>query len=183
MEMTEQGFSYQTELYFSWLCGIVGADTVDNLHHGTLAVLFDQNFVWDPRFVGDENRAEDGTELRDQFCDDVIHNWDDTRFLFGPCTVLEMLIALAWRMAFETDEVDGTDAGTSAWFWVLMMNLDLIRERPAAEIVDVVNILLTRSYGRNGRGGLFPLNSPRGDCRKMEIWDQMHAYIQENYTP
>ena len=47
----------------------------------------------------DDNRAEDGLQLRNQFADEQDYDLADDD-LTGPCTVLEMLIALAIRMDF-----------------------------------------------------------------------------------
>jgi hypothetical protein len=42
-------------------------------------------------------------------------------------------------------------------------------------------VLNKREYFPSGKGGLFPLENPREDQTKVEIWYQMHAYVMENY--
>jgi hypothetical protein len=37
-----------------------------------------------------------------------------------------------------------------------------------------------RLYTTSGYGGLFPLEEPKEDQRKVEIWYQMMAYLGEN---
>lgn len=125
--------------------------------------------------LNDENRAGDGLALR-------------TLFLYAPdakskpCSVLEMLIALAIRLAYEVN--DGQNE--SLYFWLLIENLGLISQTDEAFNESKIRIHVTRFLGRtyhpNGSGGgLFPLKNPRGDLRKIEIWYQMQAYIAEKY--
>ena len=125
----------------------------------------------------DDNRAMDGLQLRALYeeaesCEIEFDNGH-------PCTLFEMLIALAERMSyiiynpkFEEDEYD-----TASCFWLLIRNLDLKVEsgRNTLKLTD----LLERKYSPNGSGGLFPLKNPVVDQRGVEIWYQMMAYIEQ----
>ena len=42
-----------------------------------------------------------------------------------------------------------------------------------------IDVLLARSYCRNGRGGLFTVKNRNVDMRKAEIWYQMNWYLDE----
>lgn len=131
----------------------------------------------------DANREEDGIDLRYRFITEVgiPKNYQEVyAYLDGPCSVLEMMIALAIRC--EESIMDDPDIGdrTSEWFWLMMKNLGLDYmsdrkfDRDIAE--EKISIFLDRKYKRNGEGGLFVINGRR-DLRKVEIWYQMCWYL------
>ena len=131
----------------------------------------------------DANREEDGIDLRYRFITEVgiPKNYQEVyAYLDGPCSVLEMMIALAIRC--EESIMDDPDIGdrTSDWFWLMMKNLGLDYmsdrkfDRDIAE--EKISIFLDRRYKRNGEGGLFVVNGRR-DLRKVEIWYQMCWYL------
>lgn len=131
----------------------------------------------------DANREEDGIDLRYRFITEVgiPRNYQEVYgYLDGPCSVLEMMIALAIRC--EESIMDDPDIGdrTSEWFWLMMKNLGLDYmsdrkfDRDIAE--EKISIFLDRRYKRNGEGGLFVVNGRR-DLRKVEIWYQMCWYL------
>lgn len=131
----------------------------------------------------DANREEDGIDLRYRFITEVgiPKNYQEVyAYLDGPCSVLEMMIALAIRC--EESIMDDPDIGdrTSEWFWLMMKNLGLDYmsdrkfDRNIAE--EKISIFLDRKYKRNGEGGLFVVNGRR-DLRKVEIWYQMCWYL------
>lgn len=131
----------------------------------------------------DANREEDGIDLRYRFITEVgiPKNYQEVYgYLDGPCSVLEMMIALAIRC--EESIMDDPDIGdrTSEWFWLMMKNLGLNYmsdrkfDRDIAE--EKISIFLDRKYKRNGEGGLFVVNGRR-DLRKVEIWYQMCWYL------
>ena len=131
----------------------------------------------------DANREEDGIDLRYRFITEVgiPKNYQEVYgYLDGPCSVLEMMIAVAIRC--EESIMDDPDIGdrTSEWFWLMMKNLGLDYmsdrkfDRNVAE--EKISIFLDRRYKRNGEGGLFVVNGRR-DLRKVEIWYQMCWYL------
>ena len=125
----------------------------------------------------DENRAAGGEALRDKYSDEYSIDIDDVRT--GPCTVLEMLISLADHM---TDQLA---CDISDWFWQLIENLHLSKydndEFDPRAVEFIIMSWLHRSYSSNGEGSLFPLKEYKGDCRNLDIWSQMNAWINENY--
>ena len=133
----------------------------------------------------DDNRGMDGIELRDDFLD---RGGGQHALPFGPCTVLEMLIGLSFRLEFETSQ-SKWEKTFNEWFWILIDNLEL----DYRSNIDISNTeyerkierhiirFLERRYKSNGEGGLFPLKNPKKDQKKIEVWYQMSAYILENY--
>ena len=133
----------------------------------------------------DGNRAEDGTDLRYRFGYEnsydgaIIATYLDDR----PCSVLEMLIALAIRC--EEHIMDDPDIGnrTGQWFDDMISNLGLSRMTDARfdknYVNRVIDKFLNREYGRNGEGGLFTVEHCPRDLRSVEIWYQMCLYLDE----
>ena len=132
----------------------------------------------------DGNRAEDGIDLRYRFGreysypDAMIASYLDDR----PCSILEMMTALAIRC--EEHIMDDPDIGnrTGQWFWSMLVNLGLGSMYDAKfdryRVDRILERLLDREYGRNGKGGLFTVNNGR-DMRTTEIWYQMNYYLSE----
>jgi hypothetical protein len=131
--------------------------------------------------ANDENRADDGINLRSRFIFDCSYNNSVLGYLDGPCSVLEMLVALAHRC--EEQIMDDPDIGdrTGQWFWMMIKNLGLesmTDDQFDEEFVNErVSIFLDREYESNGEGGLFVLDNCRYDLRTVEIWYQMCWYL------
>lgn len=128
----------------------------------------------------DENRAFDGIGLRRRFalsqdCEDM------TDYLDGPCSVLEMMIALSVRC--EENIMDDPQIGdrTGQWFWGMIVNLGLGSmtdgKYDKRYVEDVLERFLNRDYDPDGRGGLFTVRNTRRDLRDVEIWYQMCWYL------
>lgn len=166
------------ELYLTWLYAQVGSvveKSPSQTYWKVLRKLYTKEFVW--IVPNDDNRADDGRDLRVDFLTyedlDVDRHWMDM-----PCSMLELLIGLARRLAFE---VDG-EART--WFWRLMENLGLDKYNdntlvPEHELDRILDEVIWRTYNRRGHGGLFPLRRSRQDQREVELWYQMQAYLLE----
>lgn len=124
----------------------------------------------------DKNRALDGIDLRSRFMDGDARFMDD-----DPCSVLEMMIALAIRC--EENIMDNPEVGdrTGQWFWGMVVNLGLgsmTDDRYDEEYVDfVINKFLDRDYEPDGEGGLFHIRRCRQDVRDVEIWYQLCWYL------
>ena len=130
----------------------------------------------------DSNRKEDGVELRHRFRRE--RAYDDATILYlcnNPCSILEMLVALAVRC--EEQIMSDPDIGnrTGQWFWGMIENLGLLSMDDTEfdiEYVDYIcSKLLMREYAPNGEGGLFTINDCRYDLRTVEIWYQLGWYL------
>lgn len=166
------------EGYFNWLYSLVAPTRNINparTYYLLLEQMFKKEFRWS--VPNDDNRVEDGKELRAEFLDNY---GVDSSWMNEGCSVLEMLIALARRATFEGDgEID-------EWFWLMVENLGLRQFTDegysdwVAEKVDVaLDIFIDREYDHDGEGGLFPLHISNVDQREVEIWYQMSCYILE----
>lgn len=172
------------ERYFVWLYSLVadpGIHEPDLTYWGLLRELHARQFVW---FVSrDDNRAEDGKELRLAFLrheemsrDSVDHRWVE----YG-CSFLELMVAMSGRLQQQLDP----DSSLAYWFWeVLMANIGLRHCTDgvgfeSCDIDETVNRVIFRQYESDGTGGFFPLQYPQEDQRGVELWYQLSAYVIE----
>ena len=171
------------EQYFQFL-----KSQVQNInHHNLLNCLHNIDFYG--LVPNDDNREIDGIKLREIF-DTHERRGGTAPFLCQakPCTMLEMLIGLAYRMENELS-IGQNNPIMPECFWILIANLGLDWAddsvfQPSDELIIQNRVLtvISRSYMRNGNGGLFPLRRAVQDQRKVEIWYQMSAWILENFA-
>lgn len=171
--------AYLDEQYFEWLYSQLCSVKIKNprrTYWKLFKILFTKEFVW---FVpNDDNRVEDGRDLRYEFLEQKQLECDDDNWLNMGCSMLELLMGLSERLAFETN------ASPQEWFWELIENLNLGKyndraDIPEQEVHDILDRVIWRTYRRNGDGGLFPLTKPERDQRDVELWYQLSAYILE----
>lgn len=159
--------------YKQWLLKKVGFD--DN-HYKKLIQFLDQtNYIWNIDW--DENREMDGRYLREE-CNLDLNPMD------APVSVLEVLIAFAIRI---DDEYlgDPRDPHPEVIFSEMLDNLGLLYYDDShfswSAIQNSLRVWLNREFEPNGVGSPFPLRHPPYDQREIQLWDQMNAYISENY--
>ena len=172
--------------YFDWMCRLVYNDKYSKKTSYRKLLCYLDTIEFTYILPLDDNRAEDGVDLRYRFGyefeydDSMIASYLDDR----PCSVLEMMIALAMRCE-ETIMVN-PDYGDrmGQWFWNMIVNLGLGPMTDAKfdkDYVDeVIDRFLNRDYAPNGEGGLFTVDNPHRDMRSVEIWYQMCWYLDEN---
>lgn len=169
--------------YFEWLCSLVcDVDPPEALSYRKLLThLHNVRFTYTIR--KDQNRAEDGKDLRWRFvCGQDYPDYynDYLTCLDEPCSVLEMMMALAIRCEEIMDDPSFGNR-TAQWFWGMIVNMGLgsmTDTRYDRLLVDVaVTRLLNREYEANGRGGLFMIRNCTCDLRSIEIWRQMCFYL------
>lgn len=166
-------------LYFNWLYSqVCNPDSRRQSEHyiKLFCLMHQTEFLY--KIPGDDNRAEDGRDLRPEFLREEFIK-DDGLFSSQGCSVLEMLIALSRRASFATDE------SSSVWFWIMLDNLGLSgfhdgRRFDRRHVQAVLDNLIYRTYNSYGLGGLFPLLRTNRDQTKVEIWYQFNEYLFEH---
>lgn len=160
--------------YFEWLCDIVYDRHAPSVPYDCLLRHL-HNIEFRYSIPRDQNCADHGVYLRYQFADDRSDEIE------GPCSVLEMMVALALRC--EVNIMDNPKMGdrTSHWFWQMIVNLGLgsmddYRYNPDY-VDDVIDRFLERDYEPDGRGGLFRIRHCDQDLRNMCIFNQMCWYL------
>ena len=166
--------------YFEFLLELIDAKRFSRQvsYRKLLMRLHDTEFTW---FVPyDDNRADDGIQLRRRFAllrDDI----SLSSYISGPCSVLEMMVALAVRC--EETIMDDALMGnrTGQWFWGMIHNLGLSPMSDSKfdkRTVDkIIQCFLNREYEPNGKGGLFTVKKYERDMRTVEIWCQLNWYL------
>lgn len=171
------------ESYFKWLYEQVASVSYKNparTYWSLTRHLHKTEFRWS--VPNDDNRVEDGRDLRYEFS--KAHRIrPDRDWMDLECSMLEMLIGLARRLAFEAE------GEVAVWFWELMDNVELRQFNDGAyrprepgiqeHVTLTLEQIIERNYLPNGQGGLFPLAYPPEDQRKVELWYQMSHYLVE----
>jgi len=165
--------------YFEYLCELIDSMRFakQNSYRKLLMHLHNIEFTW---FVpNDDNRADDGIQVRRRFAlsrNDI----GLQKYLTGPCSVLEMMIALALRCEEWMDNAEFGNR-TGQWFWGMIRNLGLSSMRDSnfdrKYVDDVIARLLNREYEPDGKGGLFTVKHCNHDLRTVEIWCQLSWYL------
>lgn len=142
-------------------------------------VLYDTDFEWILEL--DRDRTLDGLKLRDEL---------GAVLPSKPCSVLEVLIGLAIRMAYLVEPADdgSSDSIVADMFWVLVAKLGLtvytneviLRNNTSClTIIDILNRWMQREFEPDGHGSPFPLETPVKDQRLCPMSYQMNAFVQE----
>lgn len=170
--------------YFKWLFDLVHDEGYPEQISYKKLLMHLHSIDFRYQILMDRNRASDGADLRYRFA--LTHNYcgpieDILGALDRPCTVLEMIVALAIRC--EEDYMDDPRIGdrTQQWFWEMLVNLGLGPMTDAKfdkEFVNnAINRFLDREYEPDGRGGLFTVRECDTDLRNIDIWTQMCWYL------
>jgi hypothetical protein len=178
--------------YYEWLCDMIHVNTFERSYWLLAKTLHKREYYW--TVPNDDNRNVDGQKLREEYL--LVHKIPEclkggyaTPGFCGPCSMLEMLVGLAKRMADMMQDVN-EEGQIYKWFWIILENCGLGKFTDEAfvdlggpiAVLEVVDKVLERGYRRDGKGGLFPLKHTTKDQRKIEIWYQMCEYILENYN-
>lgn len=178
--------------YFLWLCDKVNApryaDRPEPSYNQLLVHLQFKNYRYS--IPMDANREGDGENLRYRFATET--GLDDrivaSLLDIYPCSVLEVLVALAVRI--EESLMYDPDLGnrTGMWFWDMISNMGLSGMTDSyydQQYVDsVLDKFLDREYEPDGSGGgAFIIKHRNEDLRNVELWCQMAWYVDEAYHP
>lgn len=171
--------------YFDWLCMKIGVDNQNPKRNYGQMVKMLHGIDYTPILSMDENRANDGIQLRVEFMN--AHGPYGSSTNRGPCTLLEFLVALAMKMNFLMGEEDNQHH-TEWYFWRMIRHLGLRKYTDdfwfscngEFFVEDAADRVINRKYEANGDGGLFPLRGYYGDQRTIETWQQMQYWLGEN---
>lgn len=167
--------------YLDYLVSLIEPDDVDHDYSKLYMHLYRARFVH--FFPGDENRASDGVDLRRRFMfQSRLPRYKFTEdWLELPCSVLEFLVALSQKFAFQIDH------SLRECFWHLLRNVGLSEIDDASYSVRDVDAILDRitfrTYDEYGQGGLFPLTQIDRDQRQVETLYQLYTYVNQEYYP
>ena len=166
--------------YFNWMCRLVSDERRSGYHR---LLKFLDSVIFQYTIPMDGNRADDGIDLRYRFgYENGYSNAEVALYLdVTPCSVLEMMVAMAFRC--EEHIMSDPDIGdrTSIWFWDMVNSLglgDMVNDNFDIDRADyIIDCFLNRKYSRNGEGGLFTVPNCARDMRTVELWAQMNWYL------
>ena len=182
--------TYRDEIvneYFEWMYHLVcntNKRKNDISYRKLLYYLHSVIFV--PRLEMDDSRRIDGIKFRYRFGyengypDEYITEYLDNR----DCSVLEMMVALAFKVEEDITYNYLYGNRTGQWFWSMIISLGLNKmtdenfDRAYCE--DVIDTFLARQYDYDGKGGLFTLEHPHQNMQTVDIWCQFMWYLDEN---
>ena len=170
--------------YFEWLYDLVCKNryTNDISVRKLLMYLHGTEFFY--TIPMDENRAIDGVSLRWQYICEMGYSRDILDDLDGPCSILEMMVALCFKCEGFMDDPTIGDR-FAQWFWHMIVSLGLggmdDRSFNKRKVESSVSRFLNRDYEPDGKGGLFTIRNCNRDLRHVEIWHQMCWYLDEYY--
>ena len=162
--------------YFAWL-----VSRVEPINRPDMTKLYEALFYREFQWIleRDGNRAEDGVTMRKQFTNETGYILSDEEY-HKPCSVLEMMVALAERCDNAT-MTDFDDREPWVWFDEMLKSLGLENMTDNVfnpeKVDDILTRFLERKYTQTGKGGLFYIPHAEHDMRKIEIWYQMNMYI------
>lgn len=165
--------------YFEWIYNMLCGNRYRKPYtfRKLLMYLHSTEFIY---FIPmDSNRYEDGINLRYRFAYDTGCACADS-YLDGPCSVLEMMVALSISCEEIMDEPRIGDR-TSQWFWGMVTNLGLGSmfdcRFDIQYVSETIYRFLHREYEPDGKGGLFTVKNCEDDLREVEIWYQACWYL------
>lgn len=167
--------------YFEWLLEVIDIRRYSEQTSFFKLMAFLHNTDFRYIINKDANRASDGIDLRYRFSLAKGYYGGIVDELDGPCSVLEMMVALAVRCEEAIMDDPALGDRTGQWFWGMINSLGLgglidsrFDKRFAQEVIDN---FLDRKYAPNGYGGLFTIKRCPVDLRTVEIWNQLCWYL------
>lgn len=138
----------------------------------------------------DENRLNDGMRIRNTFFEEYMDADILDEVYNLPCSVLEVLIALSWRLDHEyigdhmtIDTFEERKEYELFFEMVENLGLDQFPNKyyDEREIDRILKKWLLRKFKKNGEGSIFPISYPVNNQKEIEIWAQAMEYINEKY--
>lgn len=175
--------------YYHWLVSLVCDEYHAKYYNKLLSALYGQEFYWS--ITRDEDRAIDGINLRRRYIEEHCKgsgyksrgNIESVPTQDDPCTLLEMMAAMAIRCEIECFGYNSDNDMTDTWFWNMIINLGLDKMddgnfKPGLVHNRVLD-LLDRQFEPNGKYGLFTVEGRTEDMRDVDFWMQMMWYIAD----
>lgn len=171
------------KMYLNWL-----KERIIDEDHTNYGKLLDRLYEWsyEAFLPMDENREADGIDLRYRYgyeCN--IPNPEIASYIdVMPCTMLEMMVALALRCEREIMSSQEHGDRSALLFWEMISNMGLITMHDlnydVRYVDDVVDRFLSGDIEPDGTGGLFIINNMRGtNLSSVELWAQANWYLEE----
>lgn len=176
------------EEYFEWMYHLVCNDNrLKNKLSYRKLLHYLNSVIFVPTIDMDDNRRIDGIDFRYRFAYESgypeLYIDDCFEWIKNDCSVLEMMIALSFKVEEQITKEYMYGDRTGQWFWSMVNSLGLNymddKSFDQSYCEKCIDIFLSRSYDFNGKGGLFTLENPIRDMRNVDIWTQFMWYLNE----
>ena len=174
-----EGFDVREE-YHKWMCSLVSGDREFNpdLSYRKLLRYLDR-IQYQPFTYMDEDRVADGCNLRYIYLtENGLEHRDELKpYLYNRmgCSMLEMMIAMAYRGEDNIACDDDYGNRTGQWFWAMIASLGLGPTHDSLYDEDYIN---DRIFLFNQ--GMIPLFEIRGQETAGEpLWQQFMWYLSD----
>lgn len=144
--------------------------------------LHDTTFVSYDEF--DDNLVENGMNLRREFLENSRAGLKFYEIYGGfefECTILELLVYISVKIEDEIMTNDAFGERYSEWFWLMIDNLGLKSAKNSyyseEKVCQILENFIEKRYRRNGKGGLFVINSSKIDVKELDIWSQAMSFL------
>ena len=173
--MGERGWNL--EGYYVWLLNMI--PFVRKGYGRILRILYDIPFR--VTMIQDENRVGDGLSLRSRYAAEIglPPAAREELKLSRPCSVLEVMIALALRCEEEYMTTYSDEDPVGRWVFPMISSLGLSPRTDDRTAAGIVEAFLNRSYRPDGRGGLFYVPGAEEDMRTLELWSQLMLWLDK----
>lgn len=165
--------------YFEWLYNMVCPEVSPKQPSYRKLLMYLHTIEFTYSIPLDSNRADDGVNLRYVFAYENRLPRGTEKDITGPCSMLEMMVALAKRMELGMDD-PAYGNRLPQWFWQMIATLGLKGmwgshfDKNAVDFT--IDRFLDRDYQPDGKGGLFYIRGCKYDLTQVEIWTQMCWY-------
>lgn len=171
--------------YFEWLCMQINTRMYPSRKFSRLLLeLYSTDYRY--TFPMDDNRYQDGVDLRYRYGQELgVSQAMIARVLDGkPCSVLEMMVALAIRVEEHIMADPEYGDRTGRWFWEFIDNLGLIEQTDnnykPNKVYFALGKFMDRRFNYDGTdGNIIVVREPFNDLREVEIWYQMMWHLNE----
>lgn len=173
------------EAYYRWLVQLLEDEYLKMNYQKLMWKLYTTDFYWELDYDG--NRAADGLYLRTLFIEELRSPFASKKIVENaPCSVLEMMIALARKAEHDIMYNPMYGDRTDKWFWVMLENLGIDAYDDYGyfeeEVDRILYVFMHHLYAPNGcGGGMFPQKQVERDLRKTDIWWQINSFLEKNY--
>lgn len=177
------GMSGARNDYFEYILEYLDGDGEGN--SSSYCQLLDILFNYEFKIIVemDYNRVKNALYLRDYLAEEADLEVIDDDY----CSVLDILVHLADRMAFNVDCLNEHETGLKCYFWEMIENFgfeectDENKNWSEVGVFEVLDRWVCRKYDDKGSNTPYPIRHKMQKYQKMELWDQMQIYIEENY--
>jgi len=176
--------------YVNWLIGPQNLGLARSIDQGRISLLIEllSNTKFECSIPEDNPRTEDAFDLRREYISECRYNSEEPQAddrLYGPASVLEVLVALAIRFDMEVVGNPGVPQPDRLFMeWLDNLGVVVMDSEWSIDNSNLIMLKLSkwmnRNYKDDGKGSIFPLKHVTFNFSKSDIWRQCYVFYYEN---